>query len=208
VKPEEIEQLGKALAEHLDGWRYEYRLWQPGQTSWEHLLVHTATGAEAGLSWRASEGPKGKLRVSPQWPQADSHQSPLGDQERAGVQGIFVSPDRPPHVLAADIRRRLLDALVPVWVEGRKQLDAHQAHEDGVAGTVASLAEYLNVEPPSGRRPNEISRKVQPPDKGLADPGVKLVGCRGQDLLLEVSGDVSLLLGDYDLVMAEEAREP
>ena len=31
-----------------------------------------------------------------------------------------------------------------------------------------------------------------------------LVGCRGEEILLEVSGDVSLLIGDYERVMAEE----
>ena len=53
----------------------------------------------------------------------------------------------------------------------------------------------------------DVARKVTGSRYGLADIGIELVGCLGQELLLEVSGDVSMLLGDYHLIMAEEAND-
>jgi hypothetical protein len=53
----------------------------------------------------------------------------------------------------------------------------------------------------------ELARRVTGTRYGLADIGIKLAGVLGQNLLLEVSGDVSMLLADYDLVMASEREE-
>lgn len=52
----------------------------------------------------------------------------------------------------------------------------------------------------------QLARLVTGTRYGLADIGIELVGCLEQELL-EVSGDVSMLLDDYDLIMAEEARD-
>ena len=51
----------------------------------------------------------------------------------------------------------------------------------------------------------EASLRLTGSRYGLDDLGVRLVGCLGQELLLEVSGDVSLLLENYHEMLAAEA---
>jgi hypothetical protein len=53
----------------------------------------------------------------------------------------------------------------------------------------------------------DMARRVTGTRYGLADIGVELVGVLGQELLLKVSGDVSMLLEDYEAIMAAEAEE-
>ncbi len=52
-----------------------------------------------------------------------------------------------------------------------------------------------------------LARRLTGTRYGLGNVGVRLVGVLGQDLLLEVSGDVSMLLEDYDLIMVAELEE-
>ncbi len=78
--------------------------------------------------------------------------------------------------------------------------------EERVAGVVAVPWHQL-VSWDQNRFEEQVARLVTGTRYGLADIGIKLVGVLGQDLLLEVSGDASLLLADYELIMAEEAAD-
>jgi hypothetical protein len=87
----------------------------------------------------------------------------------------------------------------------REQLEAlSRGGKDRVAGVVAvPWHELLGREQDSFEE--EAARRVTGSRCGLADVGIKLAGCLGQDVLLEVSGDVSLLLEQYDEMIAAEA---
>ncbi len=75
-----------------------------------------------------------------------------------------------------------------------------------VAGVVA-VAWYELMGRGQDALEDDLARRVTGTRYGLADIAIELVGILGQDLLLEVSGDVSMLLADYEAIMAEEARE-
>jgi hypothetical protein len=93
-----------------------------------------------------------------------------------------------------------------------KPCDLHQLRElsrEGslrVAGVVAVPWHEL-VGRDRDALEEDLARRLTGSKYGLADTGIKLVGCLGQELLMEVSGDVSMLLEDYALIIAEEARE-
>src|SRR5437879_5780264 len=75
-----------------------------------------------------------------------------------------------------------------------------------VSGIVAVVWHEL-VQHDENQFEEVVSRLVTGGRYGLADLDAKLVGCLGDRVLLEVSGDVSLLLDKYHEMMAEEAGE-
>lgn len=75
-----------------------------------------------------------------------------------------------------------------------------------VSGVVAVAWHEL---PGLGREALEehLARLVTGSRYGLDSVAVRLAGCVGQSLLLEVSGCVAMFIEDHDLIVAEEARE-
>jgi hypothetical protein len=73
-----------------------------------------------------------------------------------------------------------------------------------VSGVVAVIWHQLVQHEPE-QFEEMLCRLITGSKYGLADLDAKLVGCLNASLLLEVSGDVSLLLDNYDEMMAEEA---
>jgi hypothetical protein len=84
--------------------------------------------------------------------------------------------------------------------------DLSKDGRERVAGVVA-VAWHELLGRDQDRFEEEVSRRLTGSRYGLADLGIRLVGCLGQDMLLEASGDVSMLLGDYEAIMAEEAAD-
>jgi hypothetical protein len=75
-----------------------------------------------------------------------------------------------------------------------------------IAGVVA-VAWHQLVGQDQDAFEEELTKKVTGSRYGLEDLGVKLVGCLGQDVFLEVSGLVGLLIENYAEWMADEAGE-
>jgi hypothetical protein len=89
------------------------------------------------------------------------------------------------------------------------QFDLRSLSNDGrerVAGVVAiAWSDLLGRD--QDQFEEEMCRRLTGSKHGLEDVGVKLVGCLGQDVFLEISGLVGTLLDCYEEFMAEEAGE-
>lgn len=81
--------------------------------------------------------------------------------------------------------------------------------KDGTERTagVLAVAWHELVGRDQDRLEEDLARRVTGSKYGLEDMGVRLVGCLGQDVFLEVSGLVGTLLDNYEEFMAEEAEE-
>lgn len=75
-----------------------------------------------------------------------------------------------------------------------------------VSGVVAVVWHQLVQHDPE-QFEEMLCRLVTGSKYGLADLDARLVGCLNESLLLEVGGDVSLILENYPEMIAEEAEE-
>lgn len=75
-----------------------------------------------------------------------------------------------------------------------------------VSGVVAVVWHQLVQHEPE-QFEEMLCRLVTGSKYGLADLDAKLVGCLGDNVLLEVGGDVSLLLDNYDGMLREEGDD-
>ena len=155
----DLKKFTTDIAANLTGWSVRPQKPEdlnPG--SWQHL--DGPNGATLSLFLNEREG---KVEVSPTYPNKDGHWYPSryhNDNPRPG--SINVGLTRTPKAAAADIQRRLIEAYLPVYEEGRKQLAARVDYEQRTRATVADIAAVLNEEDPSDRT-TTVTRYVRLP---------------------------------------------
>jgi hypothetical protein len=87
----------------------------------------------------------------------------------------------------------------------REQLLAMSGKHNGRVRGVIAVAWHDLLGREQEAFEEECCRRVTGSRYGLVDLSIRVAGCLGDEILLEVGGDVTHLLADYDLAMAEEA---
>lgn len=130
-----------ALVPFLPGWTVKL---YPGHDEGtdERMMRHCARlaredGAEIGLSIQTY--PKLRLRIRGDFPRLEGRI--FGRYDKAPH--MTVDPFKAPERIAADISRRLLPEYLPLYAEGRAELEAHQGRLDQSEQLGAQLAGVL-----------------------------------------------------------------
>jgi hypothetical protein len=126
----------RSLVPHLAGWTYQTP--SDGQTDvWERLSGPDGSSLGFYLNDRS-----GMIEVSGNFIIEFGNIYPYDAYRR--VSSINVSPARKPDVLARDIQKRLIDAYLPVYREGKEQFERYNAQDLETKRLATELARYVN----------------------------------------------------------------
>lgn len=164
-----LPELAKAIAGHMDGWtaHSEDDGWGGVRAELRHAdgrVLHLRAGSRYGGT------PEGKLHVSGGWPKDPDgtyripYVSSFNAETATGVHvarnGINLSMEKSPAVIAKEITRRYLPAYTAAWAEMKGASDKAHEHTTETETTAAAVASLLGGRLSTNERAGAWTRTV------------------------------------------------